>query len=324
MNNRRKLVIALGAGALAAPFGSFAQPQPAKIPRVGFLAHDAEFQKAFAQKLRELGYVEGRNIIVEYRIAEDRHERLAEFAAELVRLNVDVIVAPDPPSYRAAMSATKTIPIVIRSSSDPVATGIAASLARPGGNVTGVFSLYSELIAKRIEMLKEVVPAATRIAVLFDAGYPESRRLFGLAEQAASKLALALQPIEVRSVDDIRNAAPAVARSRPQGLLAIRSPLIHENGSAIAALAAKTRLAAIFEDAAYVDAGGLLSYGANPLELLRLTAVYMDKILKGAKPGDLPIEQPTRFELVVNLKTAKALGIKIPQSILVRATRLIE
>jgi putative ABC transport system substrate-binding protein len=323
MNNRRKLVIALGAGALAAPFGSFAQQQ-GKVWRVGYLAHDAGPEKAFAQKVRELGYVDGQNIIIEYRIAGDRRERLPEFAAELVRLNVQVIVAPDPPSYRAAMDATKTIPIVIRSSSDPVTTGIVRSLAHPGGNVTGVFSLYSDLIGKRIELLKELVPAATRIALVLDAGFPDSKRMVGLTEAAARSLGLSLQPIDVRSADDIRNAVPAVARLQSHGLLVLRSPVIHDNARAIASLAERTRLPAIFEDAAYVDAGGLMSYGANLFDLYRLTATYMDKILKGSRPGDLPIEQPTKFELVINMKAAKALGIKIPQSILVRADKVIE
>jgi putative ABC transport system substrate-binding protein len=316
--------LALGAGALAAPHALLAQPQPAKIPRVGFLAHDAGFEKAFAQKLRDLGHVEGRNIVIDYRIAGDRQDRLPEFAAELVRLNVDVIVAPDPPSYRAAMNATKTIPIVIRSSSDPVATGLVVSLARPGGNVTGVFSLYSELIGKRIELLKELVPAATRLAVLLDTGFPGAKDLFGHAEQAARSLGVALHPVDVRSADDIRNAVQAVSRLRAHGLTVIRAPVIHENASAIATLAGKTRLPAIFEDASYVDAGGLMSYGANLRELYRLTAVYADKILKGAKPADLPVEQPTKFELLINGKTAKALGIKIPNSILVRADKVIE
>jgi putative ABC transport system substrate-binding protein len=320
-STRRRLLLALGASVIGAPL---ALSQPAKMPRIGFMAHDAGPDKVFAQKLRELGYVEGRNVIVEYRIAGDRHERLPEFAAELVRLNVDVIVAPDPPSYRAAMNATKTIPIVMRASSDPVANGTVASLARPGGNITGVFSLYSDLIGKRMELLKELVPAAMRIAVLLDTGFPDSKRILDLNEKAASALGLTLHPVDVRSAEDIRNAAPAVGRLRPHGLLVLRSPVIHENPEAIAALAAKTRLPAIFEDAQYVDAGGLMSYGANSLELYRLTAVYADKILKGARPSDLPVQQPTTFELVINRKTATALGIKIPNSIMVRADRVIK
>jgi putative ABC transport system substrate-binding protein len=324
MNNRRKFLVAFGAGALTVPLASLAQQQLAKIARVGYLAHDAGPERAFAQKLRELGYVEGQNIIVEYRIAGDRQERLPEFAADLVRLNVSVIIAPDPPSYRAAMNATTTIPIVIRSSTDPVTSGVVASLARPGGNVTGVFSLYSDLIGKRIELLKELVPAATRVVVLLDAGFPDSKRLFDLHEAAARSLGLSLHPVDVRSVEDIRHAVQEVARSRAHGLLVLRSPVIHDNAKVIAAVAERTQLPAIFEDAAYVDAGGLMSYGANLLDLYRHTAMYMDKILKGARPGDLPIEQPTKLELVINKKIANGLGLKIPQSILVRADKVIE
>jgi putative ABC transport system substrate-binding protein len=222
------------------------------------------------------------------------------------------------------MQATKTIPIVIRASNDPVAAGVVASLARPGGNVTGVFSLYSDLIGKRMELLKELAPATTRVAMLHDAGFPESKRFIDLNEKAAHVLGLTLQPVDVRSVEDIRNAAAVVGRLRSQALMVLRSPVVHENAGAIAELASKTRLPAIFEDAAYVDAGGLMSYGANLPDLYRLAAVYTDKILKGAKPRDLPVQQPTTVELVINGKTAKALGIKIPNSILVRADKVIE
>ncbi len=323
MISRRHLLGTFAACAMARPLAVFSQ-QPGKIPRIGYLAHDAGPEKVFAQKLRELGYIEGRNIIVEYRIATGMRERLPEYAAEMARSNVDVIVAPDPVSFRAAIKATKTIPIVIRTNSDPVAAGMAASLAHPGGNVTGVFSLYTELYGKRMELLKELAPATNRIVMLLDGGFPNSKNLYAIADQAARALGLVLQPVDVRSVEDINNAAPAIARLRSQGLMAIRAPVIHENAGALAALAMKTRLPAIFEDTAYVDAGGLMSYGADPLAQYGLTAVYVDKILKGARPGDLPIQQPTTFELVINRKTANALGIKIPQSILVQAAKVIE
>ncbi len=324
MITRRKFIVTFGLSVLAAPLVSFAQ-QPAKIPHIGYLVLNdrPELKAAFRQGLSELGYVEGRNIIVEYRNAGGSEERLPALATELVRLNVDILVAPDPPSYRAAMNATKTIPIVIRSSSDPVATGIVASLAHPGGNVTGVFSLYSELTEKRLELLKEAVPAVSRVMVLFAPNYAEMKRLKS-RESAALTLGLNLLPVEARSAGDFESAFKRAARERANGLLVLRAPLMLANRAQIASLAAKARLPAIYDDVAYTEAGGFMSYGANLPELYRHTATYVDKILKGAKPGELPIEQPTKFELMINMKTAKAMGIRIPQSILVRADRVIE
>ena len=326
-STRRAFLIALGASALATPLAVIAQQQPTKIPRVGYLVFGRPAQRlheAFRQGLRELGYVEGRNIIVEYRFAEGKVERLQELAEELVRLKVDVIVAPDPPSFHAAMKATKTIPIVMRSSFDPVASGIVASLAHPGGNVTGVFSLYSELNGKRMELLKEAVPTTSRVMVLLNSQSADAKMELGIAEGAARSLGLHLLPQEVRSAGDFENAFKAATRERANGLLVLRSPLTLANAARIASLAAKARLPAIYDDVPYMEAGGLMSYGSNLPELYRHTATYVDKILKGAKPSDLPVEQPTKLELVINLKTAKTLGIKIPNSILVRATKVIE
>jgi len=323
MNNRRKLLVAIGAGALAAPL-AFAQ-QPAKIPRVGYLVlREAGLQGKFQQGLRDLGYVEGRNIVVEYRSAGGKEERLPALAAELVGLKVDVLVAPDPPSYTAAIKATKTIPIVIRASGDPVAAGLVASLAHPGGNVTGVFTLYTELNGKRLELLKEAVPGTSRVMVLWNHWSAEAKSSLETVERAARTLGLQLVPVEVRGAGDFEAAFKTAARERANALLVLRAPLIVSNAALIAGLAAKARLPAMYDEAGYTEAGGLMSYGASLPELYRHTATYVDKILKGAKPADLPVEQPTKFEMVVNMKTAKALGIKIPNSILVRADRVIE
>lgn len=324
MNNRRKLIVSLGAGALVAPFGSFGQ-QPAKLPRIGYLviADSPELNNAFRQGLHELGYVEKQTILVESRNAGGSEERLPALAAELLRLNVEIIVAPDPPSFRAAMNVTKVVPIVMRASRDPVAEGVAASLAHPGGNVTGVFSLYSELNEKRLELLKEAVPAVSRVMVLFDPNYASMKRLQS-TENAAHKLGLNLVPMEVRSTGDFESAFKRASRQRVNGVLVVRAPLMIANAAQIARLAAKFRLPAVYDEGRYTNAGGLMSYGAHLQDLYRRTATYVDKILKGAKPGDLPIEQPTRFELIVNIKTAQALGIEIPNSILVQATKVIE
>lgn len=325
MNNRRKLVIALGACALTAPFGAFAQ-KPAKIPRIGFLVFNELGGRGtlFQQGLFELGYVEGRNIHVEYRSAESKEDRLAMLAVELVSLNLDVFVALDPPSYRAAIKATKTIPIVIRASTDPVAEGIAASLAHPRGNVTGVFSLYSELIGKRMELLKETVPKVSRLLVLWDPQYADAKEQLGSAESAARAYGLRPLSAAVHSDSDFDSAFKSATRERANALLVLRTPLMVRNRARIAGLAAKARLPAVYDDVAYAQAGGLMSYGASLNEMYRHSATYVDKILKGAKPGDLPIEQPTKFELVINMKTAKVLGIKIPDSILLRADKVIE
>ena len=327
MISRRKLLVAWGAGAFAAPLASFGQQQGARIPRVGYLGLNAGRElDGFRQGMRELGYVEGRTIIVDYRLPNEGEnaERLSAMTAELVRLKADVLVAGNPPSLRALMQATKTIPIVMRSSSDPVASGIVASLARPGGNVTGVISLYTELNGKRMELLKEAVPAVSRLMMLLDPQSPESNNRLRAEQTAARALGLHLLPFEISRADRFENAFRAAARERANGLLVIRAPIMVQNRTRIAALAAGARLPAVYDEIAFAEAGGLMSYGANLMELHRLLATYVDKILKGAKPGDLPIEQPTKFELVVNMKTAKLLGLTIPQSILVRADRVIE
>lgn len=325
MIKRRVLLFAIGACALALPLASIAQA-PGKMPRIGYLviADRPAYKAAFQQGLRELGYFEGRNITVEYRFAASKEERLPALAAELIALNVDVLVAPDPPSYRAALKVSRTIPLVIRASNDPVAEGAAASLAHPGGNATGVFSLYSELTAKRLELLKETVPSISRVMVLYDPAYADELAAGGPATAAAKKLGLKLLPTAARSAEEIGAAFNGAAKEHVNALLVLRAPLMVNNSSLIAQLAAKKKLPAVFDDPPYTLAGGLMSYGANLPEMYRQTATFVDKILKGAKPGDLPIEQPTRLELVVNVKAARALGIKIPQSVLLRAERVLK
>jgi putative ABC transport system substrate-binding protein len=324
MNNRRKLVIALGAAALAVPFASFAQA--GKVPRVGFLAISGGSRNSFLQGLRELGYVDGRNVSIEYRDVEQIHaERLPALAAELVKLGVDVIVAPDPPSFQAAMKATKTIPIVMRASSDPVEEGVVASFARPGGNITGMYSLYADLNGKRLELLKEAVPGLMRVMVLLDSkGNADAVSRVNAVRRAAQALGLKLIMAEISRVEDFEPAFRAAVRERANGLLVIRAPVFNINKRKIIELAANARMPAIYDEEQYAAVGGLMAYGADLAQMHRRLAVYVDKILKGIKPGDLPIEQPTTFDMVVNMKTAKSLGIKIPNSILVRANKVIE
>ncbi len=277
------------------------------------------------QGLRELGYAEGQDIVIERRVADGKTERLPGLAAELVRLAVALIVAPDPPSARAATNATRTVPIVMRSSGDPVASGLVASLARPGGNITGVYSIAEELVGKRLELLKEVAPHLSRVAVLWDPDFPGSARWFHEAEVAARSLGLQLQSLEARGPSpDFARALGVATKERAGALITLRNPPIVFHQRQIVNLAAKARLPAIYDDREFVESGGLMSYGANLVDLYRRAATYVDKILKGARPADLPVEQPTKFELVVNLKTAKALGLTIPPSVLLRADQVIQ
>jgi putative ABC transport system substrate-binding protein len=325
MNNRRKLIVAFGAGVLAAPIALRAQA-PQKTPRVGYLAirGSAELFNAFWQGLAELGYVEGKNISIERRSGEGKLERLPGLAAELAGLKVDVLVALDPPSLGAAMNATRTIPIVMRSSADPVTAGIVASLAHPGGNITGLFSLYSELNAKRMELLKEALPKISRVMLLWNPSWRGEQERLQVAADAVRKLRLHPLPAPVNKAGDFESAFKTAVNERASGLLVLRTPLMVANMALIASLAAKARLPAIYDEAAYVEAGGLMSYGASMHDIYHRAAYYADKILKGAKPGDLPVEQPTKFELVVNLITAKALGITVPPMLLARADEVIE
>jgi putative tryptophan/tyrosine transport system substrate-binding protein len=318
------------AWALAAPLASFAQ-QPAKIARIGFL-HPASPEgvgdvrlQAFRDGLHELGYVEGKNLQLEVRWGEGKLERLPALAAELVQLKVDVIVAATSPSVVAAHQATRTIPIVMPLSPDPVGDGLVASLARPGGNITGLSQMSPELGEKRIQLLKEMFPKVSHaMAVLWNPDYMGMRARFEQARVAAPAVGLTVRSVEVRDTRELDAAFDVIIREHPEALLLLADPFTINQRSRIVEFAAEQRLPAIYESSDFVDVGGLISYGPNISELFRRAATYVDKILRGAKPADLPIEQPTKFELVINMRAAKALGIKFPNSILLRADRVIE
>jgi putative ABC transport system substrate-binding protein len=304
--------------------------QPAKAPRIGVLlpgnpataARNPRMQ-AFYQALRGFGWVEGQNVAIERRYAEGELGRLTDLAIELARLHVDVIVTASTPPAKAAKAATTSIPIVMLDPGDPVATGLIASLARPGGNVTGVTSIAPDLAAKRLEMLKEAAPRVLRVAVLFNAAIPPAEVAFKELQRAAQLLGLQLQSVAVQGPKGFEDAFGAIAKEQADGLLVFADPLTFVQQDLIVAFAGKSRIAAIFGAKEFVDAGGLMSYGPSYPGMFRRGAYYVDRILKGAKPADLPVEQPTRFELVINLKTAKALGLTIPSSILIRATEVI-
>ncbi len=317
-------------GVFARPFVASAQPTVA-LRRIGFLgaaeSSDTNFQRfldAFRARLAELGHVEGRSIAIESRWAGGRYERLPELAAELVRLKVEVIVTAAVPAIRAAREATSTIPIVMAAVVDPVATGLVASLARPGGNVTGLSVMSPELVGKQLEMLKEVAPGVSRVAVLWNptnGGNPPQLRA---GEQAARALGIRLQPVEARGPADIDPAFDAMARGRAGGLIVLVDVLFRNQRIRITELAAARRLPAVYGLTEEAEAGGLMAYAPSFVDQYRRAAVYVDKILKGAKPGDLPIEQPTKFELVINLKAARALGLTVPPALLGRADEVIQ
>src|SRR5262245_4346590 len=302
--------------------------QPAKIPRIGFLSAISPSSisarmEAFRQGLRELGYVEGKNIVIEWRYAEGKADRLRELAAELVRLKVDVIVTGGPAVIRPVKEATSTIPIVMGFDNDPVGSKFVASLARPGGNITGLSTLAPEISGKRLEILKEIVPRLARVAVLGTSTNPGSAQMLKETELAAGVFGVKLQYLEVRSPTDIETAFGDASRWRAEALLMLTSPVITSQRKQIADLAVRSRLLAIHFDTEYVEVGGLVTYGVNIPDLFRRAAVYVDKILKGAKPADLPVEQPKKFEFVINLKAAKLIGLTIPPNVLARATKII-
>ena len=305
--------------------------QAGKVPRVGVLfagsRSDPAFQRAvdaFQQGLVELGYVEGRSIAIEYREAQGKYERLPDLAAELVRLKVDVIVGATVPTIQAARQATKTIPIVMTLIADPVATGLVANVARPAGNITGLSTMAPDLMGKQLELLREVLPKASRVAVLWNPANPSNALQLREAQDAARALGVRLQPLEVRDPTEFEKAFAAMTRERAGALLVLSDSTLLTQRERIADLAAKSRLPAVSGVRAHAEAGGLIAYGANIFDIWRRAATYVDKILKGAKPGDLPVEQPTKFELVINLKTARAIGLTIPQSLLLRADEIIQ
>jgi len=317
-------------GALLLPLSFQAQAQQAtKVPRIGFLAGVSpaslsDRTEAFRQSLRELGYMERKNIVFEYRFAEGKLDRLPALAADLARLKVDVIVTAGPPATSAAREATVTIPIVMAQDSDPVGNGFIASLARPGGNITGLSTISSELSGKRLELLKEVVPKLSRVAVLGNSTVPGNAQALKEMELAAGAFGLQFHYEDVPDRKEIETAFRAADKMRADALLALNNPVLSSQRTRVAELAVKSRLPAMFERLEYVEDGGLMSYGVSSSDLYRRAATYVDKILKGAKPADLPVEQPTKFELVINLKTAKQIGLTIPQSVLYRADKVIK
>ena len=325
---RRDFLILTGAtAAVACPLAARAQ-QVRRLPTIGFLgpntpAVEGQWDAAFVQRLRDLGWIDGRNVAIEYRWAEGRTERAAEIAAEFVRLKVDVIVTAGTANVAMAKQATAVIPIIFASAGDPVGTGLVASLARPGGNVTGLSSQTTELGPKKLEFLREVVSGLRRLAIMADVGSPNAVLEMGEVRAAAGALGLDVATFEVRRTEDIAPAFDAL-NGRAEALYVASSPLLGTNQIRINILAAGARLPTMYGNRDSVETGGLMSYGANLADQYRRAANYVDKILRGAKPADLPVEQQTRFDLVVNLITAKAIGLTIPETFLVRATEVIE
>ena len=325
----RRAFVAGAAALLAVPLAAEAQ-HPGKAARIGWLGDDpatTHYREAFRQGLRELGYVEGRNVAIEYRFVEGKLDRFPAVARELIALDVDVLVAVNGLAALAAKDATRTIPIVFASVGDPVESGLVSSLARPGGNVTGLSNISLELVAKGLELLKGALPGVRRIAVLWQPGgrdEPTQMDRLRRADVAAQALGVRLHLVEARGPADVDRAFSEMVRARAGALSVLSSVLLFNERRRIVALAAKNRLPTMYFASEFVDAGGLMAYSANYTEQYRRIAAYVDRILKGAKPGDLPIEQPTKFNLVINLKTAKALGLTIPPSLLARADQVIE
>jgi ABC-type uncharacterized transport system substrate-binding protein len=324
---RRKFLASLGGAAAAWPLAARGQ-QPAKLPSVGYLgsatpATQGQWAAAFVQRLRELGWIEGRTIAVEYRWAEGRDQRAAEIAAEFVQRKVDVIVTSGTSMVLAAKQATSVIPIVFTATGDPVSTGLITSLARPGGNITGLSNQLPDLVGKRLDLLREVVPGLGRLALLANVGNPVIMLEIGHVQAAARTLGLEVIPLEIRRGEDIVPAFEAL-KGRAQALYVCGEPLVTTNRVRINTLALAARLPIMHSVREYVEAGGLMSYGPNFPDLWRRAADYVDKILHGAKPADIPVEQPIKFDLIINITTAKALGLEMPTTVLARADEVIE
>jgi putative ABC transport system substrate-binding protein len=323
---RREFITLLGGAAVAWPLTARAQ-QPAKLPTIGFLGAAtpsawSHWIAAFAQRLRELGWIEGRTVAIEYRWAEGRDERYTEIAAEFVRLKVDVIVTSGG-AVVAAKQATSVIPIVFAVANDPLSTGLVASLSRPGGNVTGLSLLAPDLAGKRLEILREVLPGLRLLAIMGNIGYPASVLEMGEVQSTARTLGLEVETLEIERAENIAPAVEAL-KGHAEALYVCADPLLLVNAPRINTLALAARLLTMHALREFVEAGGLMSYGPNFLDLFRRAGDYVHKILRGAKPGDIPVEQPTKFELVVNLTTAKALGLTVPPTFLARADEVIE
>ena len=326
---RRRLLVSLAAGAIA-PLASLAQA-PGKVWRVGFLSQrhvdfvDADsYYGPFTQGMRELGYVVGKNLVIEWRSAEGDASRLPELAAELVRLKVDVLALAGTPAAIAAQKATTAIPIVMIGVGDPVGNGLVKSLARPGGNSTALSNMMAELGPKLLEILHSMVPRLKRVAVLVNPSNSSIAIFLKNIQTAAQKIGVEIHPVEASTPGEITSAFALMTRQNVEALIVPREALFTQQKTQIVELAAKHRLPSIGPYAEYAEAGGLMSYGQNARENFKRAAIYVDKIFKGANPGDLPVEQPTRFELAINLKTAKALGLKVPQTVLLQATKVIE
>jgi len=328
MNKRRKLLVALGMGALAAPLVSFAQHQPDKVARIGFLgnstaAFEANLVGPFREGLRDLGYVEARNVLIEYRWAEGKYERFPALIAELIALNVDVIVTAGTPATLAVKKATRSVPLVMVAVGDPVGTGIVASLARPGGNITGLTSIAHDLDGKRLELLREVIPGVSHIAVLWNSASPLQVIQERATRAAAQVLGIKLLSLGVWNEAGLEKVLADIMRARPDALLVLADRLFLHHRVRIMDFATQHRLPGVYAYRELVEAGGLMSFGPSYAAMHRRAAYFVDRILKGAKPADLPVEQPATFELVINLGTAKALGLTIPQPVLARATEVM-
>jgi len=330
VNNRRKLIVALGASVIVAPFGSFAQQQ-GKVWRVGFLSQrgrpdslDSDQYGAFPRGMRELGYVEGKNLMIEWRFADNDIGRLSALAEEFVRLKVDVIVAIGSAATSAAQKATVTIPIIMGSTGDPVGSGFVKNLARPGGNITGITNLITEVAPKYLEMLRSMLPRLSRVAVLLNPANSAHGAILKSVQSAAQRAGMTILPEEARAPEEIDSAFSRMARQNAGAVYVVQDSLFTQQRRQIVELEAKHRLPSITAPREHPEAGGLMSYGPNYADNYRRAATYVDKIFKGAKPADLPVEQPTKFELIINGKTAKALGLTIPQSLLISADKVIE
>jgi ABC-type uncharacterized transport system substrate-binding protein len=313
---------------LLASFHRAEAQQPTQVPSIAYLSSgqgfvSSERRQAFRQGLRELGYVEEKNLIVEYRYAEGNSERLAALAAELVRLKIDVIVTSGPPGTRAAKKATTTVPIVMAHDPDPLGSGFIASLARPGGNITGLSSLVAQLGGKRLELLRELIPKLSRVAVLGTSTNPSNVQMATEIEVAARPIGIRIQFVDVQDSKEIEGGFRAATKAHAEALFVLGNPVLNAHRTEVADLALKSRLPAVYGQPDLMAAGGLMFYGASITEMFRRAAIYVDKILKGAKPADLPVEQPTKFELIINLKTAKQIGLIIPPNVLARADKVI-
>ena len=331
MNTRRRFLIALGMSAVATPFVSSAQQQ-SKVRRIGFLAVRSRstssnpdvLYDAFVEGMRELGYVEGKNLIIEWRFADGKFERLPGLAAEVVQMKVELIVTHSTPAMQALQRASGIIPIVTATVSDPVGNGFAASLARPGGNITGLSIIAIELNPKRLELLKIMIPTLSRVAILVNPGNPSHPAVLKSVQAAAQQVGIKILPVNARTPEEIERGFAMMKREHAEAVIIAADAFFFGQGRQIAELALKNRMPSIFQDREHVEAGGLMSYGQNVTDFFRRAATYVDKILKGAKPGELPIEQPMRIHFAINRKTAKELGLNITNELLLRADKVIE